>query len=104
MTTRARGWLVLVALVLVALSAAIAACTINPQPLPPGADEENRAVDDSGGFGAQDGSATGTESPPADAASTDGKVPLGDSGDEGDGGADSGDAGDASDADAGDGG
>lgn len=63
---RLRGYLVLATLAAVATAAA---CTLNPQPLPPG-DEDRNAADDGpsgGGFGALDAGATSdeTQQPPA---------------------------------------
>ncbi len=98
---RARGYLAVATL---AAIAAAAACTLNPQPLPPG-DEERNAGDEapSAGFGGTDaGMSSETQNPPPDSdagngldGSADGAADGGDAGSD-DGGSDAG-----SDADAG---
>jgi hypothetical protein len=103
---RVRGYLALVTFAAVATAAA---CTLNPQPLPPGDDERNAGDDVPGiGFGGADaGASSETQSPPSpdDAAAADGGKTDGDGSADGslDGGNDAAtDGGDAGgDADAG---
>ncbi len=72
---RVRGYLALVTLAAVATAAA---CTLNPQPLPPGDDERNAGDDVPGiGFGGADaGASSETQDPstPADAAADGAKI------------------------------
>lgn len=90
-----------VALVAAALAGAagFAACTLNPQPLPPGDDNEGQATGD---YDAGRNGDTGTfnptpEGPPSDAGGSVNDGDAGDTSDAGDAG-DTGDAGDGGDA------
>lgn len=86
---RRRAYLITVAL---AVAAVVAACTLNPQPLPPGAPLEGEESGDAGFVSTVDGSPDNKAS--QDAAAN--PPPQGDGGeDAGDAGTDGGDAGDA---------